>query len=85
MSRKERERLTIMTGVKREELTRAQAAKWMAVACQQSKRSSGVIRPIGILVVAQLRRSGTGVSNSLAGRRQSCILPAGTSVIRLAP
>jgi hypothetical protein len=38
MSRKERERLTIMTGVKREELTLVQAGELMAVGYRQSKR-----------------------------------------------
>ena len=38
MSRKERERLTIMTGVKREELTLVQASELMAVCYRQSKR-----------------------------------------------
>jgi hypothetical protein len=38
MSRKERERLTIMTGVKREELTLVQASDLMAVCYRQSKR-----------------------------------------------
>jgi len=38
MSRKERERLTIMTGVKREELTLVQAGELMAVCYRQSKR-----------------------------------------------
>jgi hypothetical protein len=38
MSRKERERLTIMTGVKRQELTLVQAGELMAVGYRQSKR-----------------------------------------------
>src|ERR1035438_267293 len=38
MSRKERDRMTIMTGVKRQELTLVQAGKPMAVCYRQSKR-----------------------------------------------
>jgi hypothetical protein len=38
MSRKERERLTIMTGVKRKELSQVQAAELMGVSYRQSKR-----------------------------------------------
>ena len=38
MSRKERERLTVMTGVKREELTLVQASELMGVCYRQSKR-----------------------------------------------
>jgi hypothetical protein len=38
MSRKERDRMTIMTGVKRQELTLVQAGELMAVCYRQSKR-----------------------------------------------
>ena len=38
MSRKERERLTIMAGVKQQGLTLVQAAELMAVGYRQSKR-----------------------------------------------
>src|SRR5258707_15289769 len=38
MSRKERERLTIMAGVKQQELTLVQAGELMAVGYRQSKR-----------------------------------------------
>src|ERR1035438_5430508 len=38
MSRKERDRMTIMVGVKREELTQVQAAKLLGLSCRQSKR-----------------------------------------------
>ena len=38
MSRKERDRMTIMTGVKRQELTLVQAGELMAVCYGQSKR-----------------------------------------------
>lgn len=38
MSRKERERLRIMSGIKRQELTLVQAAELMAVSYRQSKR-----------------------------------------------
>jgi hypothetical protein len=38
MSRKERQRMTVMTGVKREELTLVQAGELMAVGYRQSKR-----------------------------------------------
>jgi hypothetical protein len=38
MSRKERKRMTVMTGVKREELTLVQAGELMAVCYRQSKR-----------------------------------------------
>ena len=38
MSRKERDRLTIMAGVKEQELTLVQASELMGVCCRQSKR-----------------------------------------------
>jgi len=38
MSRKERDRMTIMTGVQRQELTLVQAGELMAVCYRQSKR-----------------------------------------------
>src|ERR1035437_2494132 len=38
MSRKERDRMTVMTGVKRQELTLVQAGELMAVCYRQSKR-----------------------------------------------
>ncbi|MBI3192272.1 MAG: helix-turn-helix domain-containing protein, partial [Pedosphaera parvula] len=38
MSRKERDRMTIMAGVKRQELTLVQAGELMAVGYRQSKR-----------------------------------------------
>ena len=38
MSRKERDRMTIMVGVKREELTRVQAAELLGLSCRQTKR-----------------------------------------------
>ncbi len=38
MSRKERDRLTIMIGIKRQELTRVQAAGLMGMGYRQSKR-----------------------------------------------
>ena len=38
MSRKERERLTVMVGVKKQELTLVQAGELMAVGYRQSKR-----------------------------------------------
>jgi transposase len=38
MRRKERDRLTIMVGVKREELTQMQAAELLGLSCRQTKR-----------------------------------------------
>ena len=38
MSRKERDRMTIMVGVKREELTQVQAAKLLDLSYRQTKR-----------------------------------------------
>jgi hypothetical protein len=48
MSRKERERLTIMAGVKQEELTLVQAAGLMGVGYRQSKRIWRRYPPVGM-------------------------------------
>jgi len=65
-------------------MTRKDRERWrrMAVEYRQGNRLGGGNRPMGIPVGARLRRFGVGVSNSLAGRRQSCILPARIKVIR---